>query len=113
MRTLKTLPVAVIAASLAAPVSFAQAVLEEVVVSARKRAESLADSPISVKAFTESEIRSAGIETPQDFVDLTPNATLVQTQNAGNAFLNIRGVSQARNSEMSANRRYRPSENAL
>ena len=102
MRTLKTLPVAVIAASLAAPVSFAQAVLEEVVVSARKRAESLADSPISVKAFTESEIRSAGIETPQDFVDLTPNATLVQTQNAGNAFLNIRGVSQARNSEMSA-----------
>lgn len=80
----------------------AELTLEEVVVSARKRAESLEDSPISVKAFTDAEIQSAGIQTTQDFVNLTPNVTLVQTQNAGNAFLNIRGVSQARNSEMSA-----------
>lgn len=91
-----------IAATVATPMSWAQATLEEVVVQARKRAESLSDSPMSVKAFTEGEIRSAGIQSPQDFVDLTPNVTLVQTQNAGNAFLNIRGVSQARNSELSA-----------
>jgi iron complex outermembrane receptor protein len=80
---------------------YAQA-LEEIVVSARKRNETLEDAPISVKAFTEAEIQSAGISTPQDFIDLTPNVTLVQTQNAGNSFLNIRGVSQARNSELSA-----------
>lgn len=91
-----------IAAPVAAPLTFAQAALEEVVVSARKRAETLEDAPVSVRAFTESEIRSAGIETPQDFINLTPNVTLVQTQNAGNSFLNIRGVSQARNSELSA-----------
>ncbi len=77
-------------------------VLEEVVVTARKRDESLTDIPVSLKAFTEEDIQSAGIESPQDFVNLTPNVTLVQTQNAGNSFLNIRGVSQARNSEMSA-----------
>ena len=62
----------------------AQATLEEVVVTARKRAETLAESPMSVKAFTESDIRATGIQTAQDFVDLTPNVTLVQTQSSGN-----------------------------
>jgi len=76
--------------------------IEEIVVTARKRAESLEDIPVSATAFTAEEIESAGINTPQDFIDLTPNVTLVQTQNAGNAFINIRGVSQNRNSEMSA-----------
>lgn len=95
------LAAAIIAPIYVVPVQ-AEPMLEEVVVSARKRAESLEDSPISVKAFTEDAIRQAGIQTPQDFVNLTPNVTLVQTQNAGNSFLNIRGVSQARNSEMSA-----------
>ena len=77
-------------------------VIEEIVVTARKRDESLEDIPVSAKAFTADEIQSAGIDTPQDFIDLTPNITLVQTQNAGNSFITIRGVSQARNSEMSA-----------
>ena len=80
----------------------AQAVLEEVVVTARKRAETLAESPISVKAFTDAEIRATGIQSPQDFVDLTPNVTLVQTQSTGNSFLNMRGISSARNSELAA-----------
>jgi iron complex outermembrane receptor protein len=102
MKKAATQSAVLLAAAIAAPTSFSQSALEEVVVTARKRAESLEDSPVSVRAFTESEIRSAGIETPQDFINLTPNVTLVQTQNAGNSFLNIRGVSQARNSELSA-----------
>jgi iron complex outermembrane recepter protein len=94
---------AAVAVPFAAPVVHAQSqVIEEIVVTARKRAESLEDIPVSATAFTADEIESAGITTPQDFIDLTPNVTLVQTQNAGNAFINIRGVSQARNSEMSA-----------
>lgn len=76
--------------------------LEEVVVTARKTAETLSDSPISVRAFTEAEIKATGVATPQDFVDLTPNVTLVQTQSTGNSFLNIRGISSARNSELAA-----------
>ena len=80
----KMLAVAVVSA-LAGADALAQATLEEVVVTARKRAETLAESPISVKAFTDSEIRAAGISTPQDFVNLTPNVTLVQTQSAGNS----------------------------
>ncbi|HEY9182407.1 MAG TPA: TonB-dependent receptor, partial [Gammaproteobacteria bacterium] len=46
------------------------------------------------------EIESAGIEKPHDFIALTPSVTIVQTQNPGNSFITIRGVSQARNSDM-------------
>ncbi len=52
-----------VAAACAAPEIYAQS-LEEVVVSARKRNETLEDAPISVRAFTEAEIASAGISTP-------------------------------------------------
>ena len=91
-----------VSTALAATDVMAQAqTLEEIVVTARKRAETLEESPVSVRAFTEAEIASAGIETPHDFIGLTPNVTLVQTQNAGNSFINVRGISQARNSEMS------------
>src|SRR6266478_54209 len=74
---------------------------EEIVVTARKRDESFRDVPMSVSVFTEQEIESAGIQKPGDFISLVPNMTLVETQNAGNAFVVVRGVSQARNSELS------------
>ncbi len=47
------------------------------------------------------QIQSAGIESPRDFVAMVPNMTLVETQNVGNSFITIRGISQARNSEPS------------
>src|SRR5438309_28511 len=74
---------------------------EEIVVTARKRDESFRDVPMSVSVFTEQAIESAGIRKPGDFISLVPNMTLVETQNAGNAFVVVRGVSQARNSEPS------------
>jgi iron complex outermembrane receptor protein len=75
--------------------------LEEVVVTARKRSESFQDVPIAVDAFTAQDIHAAGIENPRDFIAMVPNMTLVETQNVGNAFITIRGISQARNSEPS------------
>src|SRR5690349_8216567 len=75
--------------------------LEEVVVTARKRDESFRDVPMTVSVFTAQAIESAGIRSPADFIALVPNMTLVETQNAGNAFVVVRGVSQARNSEPS------------
>jgi iron complex outermembrane recepter protein len=75
--------------------------IEEVVVTARKREESYRDVPITVNVFTAEQIESAGIERPADFIKLVPNMTLVETQNAGSAFVVVRGVSQARNSEAS------------
>ncbi len=75
--------------------------LTEVVVTARKRDESFQNVPITVDVLTEQTIQSAGIESPRDFIALVPNMTLVETQNAGNSFVTIRGISQARNSEPS------------
>ena len=85
----------------AVPVLAQTADLEEVVVTARKRDESFRDVPMSVNVFTEQAIESAGIQKPGDFIALVPNMTLVETQNAGNAFVVMRGISQARNSEPS------------
>ncbi len=84
--------------------AFAQsqaAAADRVVVTARRRAETYIEVPASVAAFTLEDIESAGIETAGDFIALTPNVTLVETQNAGTAFVTIRGISQARNSEPS------------
>jgi iron complex outermembrane receptor protein len=75
--------------------------LEEIVVSARKRDEALEDVPVAISAFSAEEIESAGITRPQDFVSLTPNMQMVQTQNQGTSFIVVRGISQARNSEPS------------
>ena len=75
--------------------------IEEIVVTSRKRDESYVDVPVTVTVFTEDEVQSAGIETPADFIALTPNVTLVQVQNVGNSFVTARGISQNRNTEMS------------
>jgi iron complex outermembrane receptor protein len=93
---------AILAALTAQPVTvLAQDSLEEIIVTARRRAESFQDVPVTITAFSEAEIDSAGIERPSDFIALTPNVTLVETQNQGNAFVTVRGISQARNSEPS------------
>ncbi|HEY5410666.1 MAG TPA: TonB-dependent receptor [Caulobacteraceae bacterium] len=73
----------------------------EVIVTARQRSESLEKAPVQVTAFTAQTIRDKGIEMPRDFIQATPNVTLVETQNIGTSFVVIRGISQARNSEPS------------
>jgi iron complex outermembrane recepter protein len=93
-------PVLLALSPLATGIALAQEQLEEIVVTARLRAENYAEAPAAIKAFTAAEIDSAGIETPHDYIRLTPNMTVVQTQNPGNSFITIRGVSQARNSDM-------------
>src|SRR5256885_3488394 len=75
--------------------------LEEVVVTARKRDETIQNVPVTENVFTQQAILSAGIESPRDFVAMVPNMTLVEVQNVGNSFITIRGISQARNSEPS------------
>jgi iron complex outermembrane receptor protein len=93
--------VALAAEVLALPTWAQNAQLEEVVVTARKRDEAFQNVPITVDAFTTQTIQSAGIQSPRDFVALVPNMTMVETQNVGNSFITIRGISQARNSEPS------------
>ena len=75
--------------------------LQEVVVTARKRGELAGCAGERGCVQPGQPIQAAGIETPADFIALVPNMQLVQTQNVGNSFITMRGISQARNSEPS------------
>jgi iron complex outermembrane recepter protein len=101
---LATLPLAaavstaITATSLLAP-STAMAQLEEVVVTARARAESLQDVPATVTAFTEGQIENMGIARAEDFVYMTPGVTFVNSVEVGDSQLAIRGINGARDAE--------------
>lgn len=97
-----------VAALAAAPLAAQDAAAQEeasddqgIVVTSLRRSETLQDTPAAVTAFDSQAIQNAGIERPADFIALTPNVNLVETQNAGNAFVIIRGITQNRNSEPS------------
>ena len=66
------------------------ATLEEVIVTAQKRAESLQDVPISVSAMNGEKITQAGIQKLQDAVAYIPNVSIAQ-QSIGDS-INIRGI---------------------
>ncbi len=83
----------------AAQASAAEVQLEEIVVTARQREERLADVPVTVQAFTATEIQSAGIERPQDFIGLTAGVAQVQTAEAGDMQVTIRGINTGRDAE--------------
>ena len=73
--------------------------LEEVVVTARQRAENIQDVPVTITAFTATEIRSAGITRPEDFIALTPGVSVVNTAEAGDMQVSIRGINTGRDVE--------------
>jgi len=82
-----------------ATTSVAEITIEEIVVSARKRAENLQEVPIAVTAFTEAQIKSAGIQRPADFISLMPNVTMVDSANVGDTQVSIRGIVSTRDAE--------------
>jgi len=69
-------------------------ILEEVVVTARKRAESLQDVPMAVSAFNSDQLQSAQIDTIVDLERMSPNITLTETSglNAGSVAVFMRGI---------------------
>ncbi|MFC7050026.1 TonB-dependent receptor [Emcibacter nanhaiensis] len=67
-------------------------VLDEIVVTSRKREENLQAVPDSVTAFSAATIEDAGIDTVEDFINLTPNINIRETFRAGVTFLTIRGI---------------------
>ena len=74
-------------------------VLEEIIVTARGRTESLQSVPISETVFTAQTIEDAGIDRVDDFLALTPGVTFANSQDSGTNFISIRGLSQVRNGE--------------
>ncbi|MCG6119994.1 MAG: Plug domain-containing protein, partial [Blastomonas sp.] len=73
-----------------------------IIVTARRQNESLADVPASITVFTSDSIQKTGVETADQFVQLTPGVTIVTgTAEAGDTQINIRGINGARDAESS------------
>ncbi len=85
----KTLLAAAIASTAS---SVVQAQLEEIVVTARKTAESVQDVPIAVTAIGGQIIKELNIRSANELLDFVPGATYV-TSNPGEQVFSIRGIS--------------------
>lgn len=71
----------------------ALAPIEEVIVTARKRDESLQDVPVVVSAYNSEQINRLGITNFDDLVDLTPSLTgYSASSSTQNGFFSLRGV---------------------
>ncbi len=78
--------------------------LEEVVVTAQRRVQSIQDIPISATAFTEDVILKSNITEAKDYLQLAPNISFAEGGQRGNRSIrvSIRGVSNVGLGELSA-----------
>ena len=91
MRSIRPITTA-IALVLSATQASAELVLEEVIVTATKRAESLQDVPVAVTAFTAATIQEAGINDTSDLAIMTPSLTANANTTPFTTRLQIRGI---------------------
>jgi iron complex outermembrane receptor protein len=73
-----------------------EAVIEEIIVTSRYRAEKLSDIPDSITAFTATDIERHRIERINRVASLTPNLRFSDDQEVGVSTLVIRGIRQNR-----------------
>lgn len=93
MKTIKYLGL-LAAALCTAAVSAQERVIEEVVVTATKRAESVQDIPLSVNAFTGAQLEEAGVKDIRDIAGQTPGLSIKSRgETEGSVF--IRGIGSA------------------
>ena len=80
--------------SVVAASAIAETVLEEIVVTAQRREQSLQDVPVSVTAFTGDYIDRSNIKGATDYLALTPNVSFTEDGQAGSRGLGIavRGI---------------------
>lgn len=72
-----------------------QNVLEEIIVTATKRAENIQDVSVAISAITAKDIESAGLTRVEEMTTLVPNFTYAQTTTKKITALVIRGMSSS------------------
>ncbi|MCE3284939.1 MAG: TonB-dependent receptor-like protein, partial [Steroidobacteraceae bacterium] len=72
--------------------------IEEIVVTAQRREESIQDVPLSVQAFTGETLVEAGVDSVLDLPRLAPNFNAMRGTQTANVRLSIRGVGASSNS---------------
>ena len=70
--------------------------VEEIVVQARKRAELLEDTPVSITALGESALREHGVARLDEIEQLVPNLTFQRNPEGQDALVRIRGIGTPR-----------------
>jgi iron complex outermembrane recepter protein len=98
MNRYKLVPLtAAIVTAISAPVTMAEDLfeLEEIVVTATKRATNLQDTPVTVNAFDSSTIQDAGINNAGDLANSTPSLSVNSNTSPFTARLTIRGIGTA------------------
>jgi iron complex outermembrane receptor protein len=89
-KNMKLISLAVLAASqLASAESFQ---LEEIVVTAQKRAQSVQDIPMSVSALSEDALRNAGINSVEDVKHAVPALNIFSSNSPAQSSISIRGA---------------------
>ncbi|MDH3995193.1 MAG: TonB-dependent receptor, partial [Gammaproteobacteria bacterium] len=73
-------------------VSLAQGVLEEVIVTAQKREQSLQDVPVAVSAFSGEMLQQSGVKDMFDLQANAPSLIVGQSQTSTTSTFSIRGV---------------------
>lgn len=100
----KSLVASAVAVAVSAP-ALAQdraTALEEVIVTAQKRAESLQDTPISISAFSQDNLEAMGITEVNDIGHYTPNVQISKQPGSNdNMGFTIRGVGSGETSLLS------------
>ena len=98
----------VLAAATASPVlaqdesgESARGMIEEIIVTARRREENLMDVPGTVTALTADTLERAGVQRADDFIDMVPGVSIVDAAEIGDTQVNIRGINGARDAENS------------
>jgi iron complex outermembrane recepter protein len=88
---------AVQAQDAAATDASATGVVEEIIVTAQRREESIQDVPLSVQAFTGETLVDAGVNSILDLPRLAPNFNAMRGTQTANVRLSIRGVGASSN----------------
>ena len=88
------LSLAIATATLALSTPVHANVLEEVIVTAQKREQSLQEVGIAVSAFSGDQINQLGWDTAEDVLAQVPGVTLIQPNGPSSFYVNIRGVAQ-------------------
>lgn len=81
----------------AAPHAQDSGVLQEIIVTARKRAEDLQRVPDSITAFSAEQIAERRLDRIADAIALTPNVHMISDQDAATNIITVRGIGTNRN----------------
>jgi len=95
MNKTKPLAAALVLATYGAGAMAQPGVLEEVIVTAQKRSESLQDVPVAVNAFSAETIQEAGINNANDLAIMTPSLNANVNTSPFTTRLTIRGIGTA------------------